>query len=80
MLYDYVCPLCEKIYEIDLNPNEEFPKNIKCLTDSCHGRMIRKWSLNAVIPEHMKASSGNQINYEKRNTIHKKHFGGYGNF
>jgi predicted nucleic acid-binding Zn ribbon protein len=80
MIYQYKCNTCDKVFDVDLDPRDPFPKEIPCKDEVCKGKMARVWKLNAVIPEHMKATSDNSINYEKRSQVHKKHFGKYGRF
>ncbi len=80
MVYVYRCEKCDKEFDVELDMQGLLPKHITCLDESCLGPMSRVWAVNAVIPEHMKASSSNSINYEKRQTIHKKSFGSAGNY
>jgi len=80
MIYEYKCNKCGQVSEVDFDPNMPLPKLIPCTNILCTGLMSRVWSINSIIPEHMKSTSDNSINYEKRNTIHKKHFGKYGRF
>ncbi len=75
MIYEYRCETCGEIQEVDLDIQGLLPRDMPCGMGSCHGRMKRVWSINAVVPDHMKATTDNSINYEKRGTIHKKHFG-----
>jgi hypothetical protein len=80
MIYEYKCNKCGHVSEVDLDPNMPLPKLIHCTKKSCKGFMSRVWMINPIVPEHMKATSDNSINYEKSNQIHKTHFGPAGRF
>lgn len=80
MVYVYRCSECNKVFDVELDPNKDLPKAIKCKAENCKGDMFRVWSLNSIIPEHMKASSGNEIRYDKSSRVHKKSFGPAGAF
>ncbi len=80
MIYEYTCDECLETHDVELDLEGLQPKAMNCLTEGCNGKMRRVWSTNTIIPEHMKSSAGPSINYEKRNTIHKKNFGSAGNY
>ena len=74
MIYQYKCNKCEKTFDVDLDPNKDLPKELPCEDKACKGKLSRVWMINSIIPEYMKATSGNQVNYEKRNQIHGKKY------
>lgn len=80
MIYEYKCNVCDKTFGVDLDPKSQLPKLVPCVDKECSGMMSRIWSINAIVPEHMKSTSDNSINYEKSSQIHKKHFGAAGRY
>ena len=75
MIYEYFCDdeACGHVTDIEMKMADEHPKSVPC--EKCGKDSFRRFTVSAVIPDHMKATTDNTIRYDKFSSIHgKKYF------
>jgi len=73
MIYEYICEECKNVEAVDMRMKDEHPKIVVC--SKCGKDCYRNFLTSSiVIPENMRATTDNEIRYDKSNQLHSQKY------